>query len=125
MQPDKTEQLNSIVAALTDYITVVRSFQLQETAVLLDMAKLDLQMKIHSISDRELQALCEALERQGAVTRGKRKSRALSNVTASSGAGRRQSVALPPAPTTNDIIVPRRRPRLRPGRTLKRVRNVS
>ena len=86
MQPDKTEQLNSIVAALTDYITVVRSFQLQETAVLLDMAKLDLQMKIHSISDRELQALCEALERQGAVTRGKRKSRALSNVAASSGA---------------------------------------
>src|SRR5262245_3838847 len=58
MPPDRTEQLSSIVTALTGYIDVVRSFHLRETAVLLDMAKLDLQMKIHAISDRELHALC-------------------------------------------------------------------
>jgi hypothetical protein len=35
---------------------------MEETAVLLNMARLDLQMKIHSISDSELQALCDAVE---------------------------------------------------------------
>jgi len=60
---DRTERLNGIVAALNDYIEVVRAYDLDETAGLLRMAKLDLQMRIHDISDEELQALCEALER--------------------------------------------------------------
>lgn len=62
MQPSRTEQLNGIVSALDEYISLVRAFQMEETAVLLDMAKLDLQMKIHSISDWEFHALCDALE---------------------------------------------------------------
>ncbi len=62
MQPSKTERLSGIVAALDEYIDLVRSYNMQETAVLLGMAKLDLQMKIHSVSDRELHALCDALE---------------------------------------------------------------
>ena len=63
MPMDRTERLNGIVAALNDYIEVVRAYDLDETAGLLRMAKLDLQMRIHDISDEELQALCEALER--------------------------------------------------------------
>ena len=56
------EQLDGIVSALGKYISLVRAYHMEETAVLLDMARLDLQMKIHSISDSELQALCDVLE---------------------------------------------------------------
>jgi hypothetical protein len=56
------EQLDGIVSALGKYISLVRAYHMEETAVLLNMARLDLQMKIHSISDSELQALCDALE---------------------------------------------------------------
>jgi hypothetical protein len=66
MPMDRTERLNGIVKALSDYIDVVRSYDLDGTAALLRMAKLDLQMQIHDISDEELQALCEAVE-QGQV----------------------------------------------------------
>jgi hypothetical protein len=62
MPMDRTERLNGIVAALNDYIDVVRAYDLDGTAALLRMAKLDLQMHIHDISEEELQALCEALE---------------------------------------------------------------
>jgi hypothetical protein len=62
MPMDRTERLNGIVAALNDFIDVVRAYDLEDTAALLRMAKLDLQMHIHDISDEELQALCEAVE---------------------------------------------------------------
>ena len=62
MPMDKTERLNGIVSALNDFIDVVRAYDLEDTATLLRMAKLDLQMQIHDISDEELQALCEAVE---------------------------------------------------------------
>ena len=62
MRTNKTERLNGIVAALNDYIDLVRAYDLDGTAALLRMAKLDLQMHIHDISDQELQALCEAVE---------------------------------------------------------------
>jgi hypothetical protein len=64
MQPSRTERLNGIVAALSEYIREVRGYDMPETAVLLDMAKLDLQTRIHAISDREFRALCEAIERR-------------------------------------------------------------
>ena len=62
MRMNRTERLNGIVAALNDYIDLVRAYDLEGTAALLRMAKLDLQMHIHDISDEELQALCEAVE---------------------------------------------------------------
>lgn len=67
MQPSKTERLKEIVAALNEYIAVVSGYDMQETEVLLRMAKLDLQMRIHSVSDHELHALCDALEPAGLV----------------------------------------------------------
>ena len=64
MQSSRTERLNGIVAALSQYISEVRGYDMPETAVLLDMAKLDLQTRIHAISDREFRALCDAIERR-------------------------------------------------------------
>jgi hypothetical protein len=109
MPPDRTEQLSSIVAALTGYIDVVRSFHLRETAVLLDMAKLDLQMKIHAISDRELHALCEALEHHNLRKRRRRKAcMDRPGRTVRDGHGLGDGAALPPARSKNDILMPRR-----------------
>ena len=62
MPTDKTERLNGILAALNQYIDVVRAYDMEETAALLRMVKLDLQMHIHGISEEELQTLCETLE---------------------------------------------------------------
>ena len=62
MPMDKTERLSGIVDALNQYIEIVRGYDLDGTATLLGMAKLDLQMHIHDISDEELQALCDVVE---------------------------------------------------------------
>ena len=62
MPMDRTERLNGIVEALTEYIDVVRAYDMDGTATLLGMAKLDLQMHIHDISDEEVQALCDVVE---------------------------------------------------------------
>jgi len=75
MEAKTTDKLQSIVAALDEYIDVVRTHNLHETVHLLKIAKLDLQMKVHAISDYELRELCRALERHGvdpdpASTRG-------------------------------------------------------
>jgi hypothetical protein len=109
MRSTKADQLSSIVAALSGYIDIVRSLELPETAVLLDMAKLDLQMKIHAISHRELQALCDALERQHAAPRGRHVPPA-AHATAGAAA---ELAGLPPARGQNDILLPplRRSPR--------------
>ena len=62
MPMDRTERLNGIVEALTEYIDVVQAYDLEDTAALLRMVKLDLQTHIHDISGEELKALCEAVE---------------------------------------------------------------
>ena len=119
MQPDKAEQLSSIVAALTGYIDVVRSLELRETAVLLDMAKLDLQLKINAISDAELHALCEVIERQSTAPRGRRPSRLPRKLRAGkTRSAPTEPTSLPPARTKNDIMVPA------PPRPARRARKV-
>jgi len=96
MQPSRTEQLNGIVSALDEYINLVRAFQMEETAVLLDMAKLDLQMKIHSISDWEFHALCDALEDRHAVPRA-------TNGDAAPRPDRRARTKILPLPIANPV----------------------
>ena len=64
MEASTTIRLNDIVAALDAYVRHVRRLGLKQTALLLEMAKLDLQMRIHDITDIELDALCKAIERQ-------------------------------------------------------------
>jgi hypothetical protein len=121
MQPSRTEQLNGIVSALDEYISLVRAFQMEETAVLLDMAKLDLQMKIHSISDWEFHALCDALEDRHVAPR-------VHNSEASPRPDRRARTKILPLPIANPVdgilLEPHAAPlnRRRAGRTPRRAR---
>ncbi len=62
MTKDMAEQLQAILAAVDDHMEVLRGFGLDSTARMLAIAKLDLQMRLHGISDEELSALCEVLE---------------------------------------------------------------
>jgi hypothetical protein len=111
MPMDRTERLNGIVAALNDYIDVVRAYDLEDTAALLRMAKLDLQMHIHDISDEELQALCEAVERGQAP--------AVQAAASRRGNGLRHSHAslvLPATPVADRILLDAPRPSKRSKR---------
>jgi hypothetical protein len=65
MEASTTTRLSDIVAALDAHVRDVRRLGLKQTALLLDMAKLDLQMRIHGITDVELDELCKAVERHG------------------------------------------------------------
>lgn|GEM_PF-2690005 len=107
MPMDRTERLNAIVAALNDYIEVVRAYELDETAALLRMAKLDLQMRIHDISDEELQALCEALER-GQAPSGPAVASRSGNGTGL--AHSHASLVLPATPAADRILLDSTRP---------------
>jgi hypothetical protein len=59
--PERRRRLNELVTALDGHIGTVRAEGLDHTATLLAMAKLDLQMQIHGISDAELRALSDAV----------------------------------------------------------------
>jgi hypothetical protein len=107
MPADRTERLNAIVKALNDCIDVVRAYELEDTAALLRMAKLDLQMQIHDISEEELQALCEAVE-EGQL-------RAPTSLAGRSGNGEglghgHASLVLPSTPASDRILLPGPRP---------------
>jgi hypothetical protein len=65
MEASTTTRLSDIVAALDAHVRHVRRLGLKQTALLLEMAKLDLQMRIHDITDVELDELCKAVERHG------------------------------------------------------------
>jgi hypothetical protein len=66
MTKDVARRLEQIVAALDDQIKTVRACGFADTAILLASAKLDLQAKIHGISDEELRALSDLLRAGGA-----------------------------------------------------------
>ena len=59
--PERRRRLHDLVTALDAHIGTVRAEGLGHTATLLAMAKLDLQMQIHGISDAELRALSDAV----------------------------------------------------------------
>ena len=62
MTNDMAERLQAILAAIDNHMEVLRGFGLGSTARMLAIAKLDLQMRLHGISDEELSALCEVLD---------------------------------------------------------------
>jgi hypothetical protein len=66
---DMSGRLQAIVSAVENHIKVLRAFGFDETAGIFAMAKLDLQTKLHGISDHELDAFCEALESAADVAR--------------------------------------------------------
>jgi ribosomal protein S13 len=62
MKEDIERHLTELLETLEHYIDVTSGFGLDLAAWLLRMAKLDLLMRLHGISDEELQALREALD---------------------------------------------------------------
>jgi ribosomal protein S13 len=62
MRDDMEQRLNEVIETLERYIDVTSGFGLDLAAWLLRMAKMDLLMRLHGISDEELQALREALD---------------------------------------------------------------
>jgi len=62
MTADRAERLQAILAAIDNHIQALRDLGLDDTARILAIAKLDIQMKLHDISDEEFKAFCEALE---------------------------------------------------------------
>ncbi len=62
MEPDLTDQFDAMLRTLDRYIGVTTACGFTDTARLLGMAKLDLQMRIHGIDDSEIQELARMLE---------------------------------------------------------------
>ena len=62
MQPNMDGSLERAIATLNGLIELARSHGLGNSALFLDMAKLQLQLDLHGITDAEFGALCDALE---------------------------------------------------------------
>jgi len=54
--------LEDVLASIGEAIQAVRACKLDSAAALLEMAELELRMKVHDISDAELSAFCHELE---------------------------------------------------------------
>jgi hypothetical protein len=65
----KDEQFEKAVASLGDLIGLMCDRGLHETAQFLAMAKLQLQMDLHGVTDEEFRALCLAIEAEAGGTR--------------------------------------------------------
>jgi hypothetical protein len=65
MTKETAARLQAIIDATDQHITELRSFGLHDTAEILAVAKLDLQTKLHGISDEELEAFCQFLKASG------------------------------------------------------------
>lgn len=56
--------LEDVLASISEAIRVVRACKLDSAAALLEMAELELRLKVHDISEAELSAFCHELERR-------------------------------------------------------------
>lgn len=56
------KRLEEALRSISEAIEVVRACKCASAAALLEMAELELRMKIHDISDAELSAFCHELE---------------------------------------------------------------
>ena len=59
-------RLERIATLLDQHIEELAGLGLEGTAKVLRLAHLDLKMRMHSITDRELRALCDAIEERNA-----------------------------------------------------------
>ena len=62
METNMDERLEQAVATLNDLIALARGCGLDESAQFLAMAKLQLQMDLNNVSDKEFRALCAFVE---------------------------------------------------------------
>jgi hypothetical protein len=68
MKTETSEQLGNLIESLTAHIAFLRATGWHDSARLLEMARLEIQMQVHSISDQELRGLCAALGPEGGTT---------------------------------------------------------
>jgi hypothetical protein len=68
MSNERDEQILSLIERLSNDIALAQQLSLVQTAQLLEMAKLDLRMIIHSISDEELRLFTLAVGENNART---------------------------------------------------------
>lgn len=66
MMPTLNERLKEMIAALKNWQENLNDNGYPDSSRLLQIAALDLQMKLHSISDAELAAFCDAIRRKTA-----------------------------------------------------------
>jgi hypothetical protein len=59
---DMAEQLQAIIAATNQHIRTLHALGFSSTAKLFAIAKLDLLVRMHGISEHEFKAFCDALE---------------------------------------------------------------
>jgi hypothetical protein len=70
MNEETVDRLREMAAMLESQVAVARRLGLKDTALLLAMAKLDVELKIHGISEGELRALTDALEERRSQAMG-------------------------------------------------------
>ena len=61
LMPGVAKRITDMIAALKNWQEFLNANGYEDSAPLLEMAALDLQMKLHSISDAELAQFCEAI----------------------------------------------------------------
>jgi hypothetical protein len=64
MEARTREQIKAIASAIDHHIGILRGHGLQHAALMLDMARIDIESRINSISEDEFSELCRALERR-------------------------------------------------------------
>lgn len=64
------KRLEEVLRSISEAIEVVRVCKCDSAAALLEMAELELRMKIHDLSEAELSAFCHELENR-VTTRGR------------------------------------------------------
>jgi hypothetical protein len=63
MMQDRAARLQAIIDATDQHIAELLSFGLTDSAKIFAVAKLELQTKLHDISEEELHAFCQLLRR--------------------------------------------------------------
>ena len=64
METNRDGRLERAIAGIDELIAQVREVGLRQSELFLDMAKLQLQLDLHEITDLEFNAFCHALEHQ-------------------------------------------------------------
>jgi hypothetical protein len=67
MQPNTDELLEQAITTLNGLIELAKAHGLGNSALFLEMARVQLQLDLHGITDEEFGALCDALENGGLV----------------------------------------------------------
>ncbi len=62
------KRLEDVLSSISEAIAVVRLCKCDSAAALLEMAELELRMKVHDISDAELSVFCQELESRATMT---------------------------------------------------------